>query len=154
MRVRKEMPSVFVKSTNPASPKLLQHSEGGFRKQSANKQELLWLGLRDPCFSHSITIYLEMALGILTISAHSNVWMTPLYSGLFMHELHTHSNNQVALVPFTTKMAEVDRLSTSVSIRHTYFPPWFSWMLRIIRSPEILYKWRQPSKRTFRRLIV
>lgn len=65
---------------------------------------------------------------------------------------HTHSRNQVALVPFTTKMAEVDRLSTSVSIRHTYFPPWLSWMLRIIRSPETLYKWRQPSKRTFRRV--
>lgn len=62
--------------------------------------------------------------------------------------------NQVALIPFTTKMAEVDRLSTSVSIRHTYFPPWLSWMLRIIRSPETLYKWRQPSERTFRRLIV
>lgn len=37
-------------------------------------------------------------------------------------------------------MAEVDRLSTSVSIRHTYLPPWLSWMLRIIRSPETLYK--------------
>lgn len=49
------------------------------------------------------------------------------------------SRNQVALVPFTTRMAEVDRLSTSVSIRHTYFPPWLSWMLRIIRSPEKLY---------------
>lgn len=67
---------------------------------------------------------------------------------------YTHSRNQVALVPFTTKMAEVDRLSTSVSIRHTYFPPWLSWMLRIIRSPETLYKWRQPSKSTFRWLIV
>lgn len=50
------------------------------------------------------------------------------------------SRNEVALIPFTTKMAEVDRLSTSVSIRHTYFPPWLSWMLRIIRSPETLYK--------------
>lgn len=37
-------------------------------------------------------------------------------------------------------MAEVDKLSTSVSIKHTYFPPWFSWMLRIIRSPETLWK--------------
>lgn len=43
-----------------------------------------------------------------------------------------------ALLPLTTKMAEVDRLSTSVSITHTYFPPWFSWMLRIIRSPDML----------------
>lgn len=51
-------------------------------------------------------------------------------------------------------MAEVDRLSTSVSIRHTYFPPWLSWMLRIIRSPETLYKWRQPSKCIFRQVIV
>lgn len=48
--------------------------------------------------------------------------------------------NKVVLLPLTTKMAEVDRLSTSVSITQTYFPPWFSWMLRIIRSPDILYK--------------
>lgn len=47
---------------------------------------------------------------------------------------------ELILLPLTTKMAEVDRLSTSVSITQTYFPPWFSWMLRIMRSPDILWK--------------
>lgn len=47
---------------------------------------------------------------------------------------------EVSQLPLTTRIAEVDRLSTSVSITQTYFPPWFSWMLRIIRSPAILWR--------------
>lgn len=53
---------------------------------------------------------------------------------------HKSNRNLALLLPLTTKMAEVDRLSTSVSITQTYFPPWFSWMLRIIRSPDMLWK--------------
>lgn len=53
---------------------------------------------------------------------------------------HKSNRNLALLLPLTTKMAEVDRFSTSVSITQTYFPPWFSWMLRIIRSPDMLWK--------------
>lgn len=42
----------------------------------------------------------------------------------------------------------MDKLSTSVSIKHTYFPPWFSWMLRIIRSPETLWKGKRVLDKT------
>lgn len=57
-----------------------------------------------------------------------------------LRRLHKSNRNLALLLPLTTKMAEVDRLSTSVSITQTYFPPWFSWMLRIIRSPDMLWK--------------
>lgn len=64
----------------------------------------------------------------------------------YSYSWHSASSwNQNGVLPLTTRMAEVDRLSTSVSITQTYFPPWFNWMFRIIRSPDIVWKEIRPT---------